>query len=54
MWFVEDGFVNDDLDAFGLDAFHDALDGGGAEVVGAFFHDQAVDADGGGNVAGRL
>ena len=24
---VEGGFVDDDLDAFGFDAFHDALDG---------------------------
>src|SRR5690554_2248233 len=35
------------LNSLGLDAFHDALDGGGSELVGALFHDQTVDADGG-------
>ena len=40
--------VDDDLGAFGLDAFHHALDGGLAEVVGVRFHRQAVNADGGG------
>ncbi len=28
-----------------LDALHDALDAAGAEVIGASFHDEAVDAD---------
>ncbi len=42
------GFVDDDFDAFGLEPFHDALDAAGAVVVGAGFHDQAVDADDGG------
>ncbi len=41
----EHGFINDDFHALGLDALHDALDAAGAVVVGAGFHDQAVDAD---------
>ena len=41
----EHGLVNDDFHTLGLDALHDALDAAGAEVVGAGFHDQAVDAD---------
>lgn len=46
--FFERGFEDDDFDAFGLDAFHDALNAAGPEVVGTGFHDQAVDADDGG------
>ena len=42
------GLVDHDLDAFGFDAFHDALDAGRTEVVGAGFHDEAVDAYDGG------
>ena len=38
-------FVDDDGNAFGLDALHDALDGGCPEVVGIALHGQAVDAD---------
>ena len=41
----EDRFVDDDLGALGLDALHNALDGGLAEVVGARLHREAVDAD---------
>ena len=36
--------VDGDLDALGLEPLHDALHAAGAEVVGAGFHDQAVDA----------
>ena len=42
----ESGLEDDDLGPFGLDAFHNALDGGLAEVVGAGFHREAEDADG--------
>ena len=45
------GLINHNLDAFGFDALHDSLDAGGAEIVGAGFHDQAVDADHGGGGA---
>lgn len=38
-------FVDYDGDAFGTDAFHNALDGTLAEVVGVRFHGQAVHAD---------
>lgn len=41
----EGGFVYDDLGALGLDALHDALDGGLAEVVTIGFHSEAVDAN---------
>ena len=41
------GLVHDDLDAFGLDALHDALDGGDAEVVAVGLHGEAVHADDG-------
>ena len=44
----ERGLVDDDLGALGLDALHDALDGGLAEVVGVGLHRQAIDADDGG------
>lgn len=37
--------VDDDSCALGLDAFHDALNGGLAEVIGIGFHGQAEDAD---------
>ena len=40
----EGGLVDDHLGAFGLDALHDALDGGLAEVVAVGLHGQAVDA----------
>ena len=38
--------IDDYGGAFGLDALHDALDGGLAEVVRAGLHREAVDADG--------
>ena len=41
----ERGFVDDDRRALGLDALHDALDGGLPEVVGAGLHRQAEDAN---------
>ena len=44
----ERGLIDDDLGALGLDALHDALDGGLAEVVGVGLHRQAIDADDGG------
>ena len=43
---LEGGFVDDDRCALGLDALHDTLDGGLAEVVAVAFHGQTVDADG--------
>lgn len=43
--FIHRGFVDYNFDAFGFDALHDALDATGAEVVGAGFHDEAVDSD---------
>ena len=43
--FLQCGFIDDDLDALGLDALHDALDAGSTEVVRAALHDEAVDAD---------
>ena len=46
--FAQVGLVNHHFNALGLDALHDALDAGGTEVVGAGFHDQAVDANDGG------
>ena len=42
----ERGLIDDDWDALHLDALHDALDGGGAEVVRIGLHSQEVDADG--------
>ena len=39
------GLVYDDRDAFGLDALHDALDSGSAEVVAVALHGEAVNAD---------
>ena len=39
------GLVYDDRDAFGLDALHDALDGGSAEVVAVALHGEAVNAN---------
>ena len=41
----EGGFVDDHRGAFGLDALHDTLDGGLAEVVGVGLHREAVDSD---------
>ena len=41
----EGRFVDDDRRALGLDALHDALDGGLTEVVGAGLHRQAEHAD---------
>ena len=41
----EGGFIDDHGGALGLDALHDALDGGLAEVVGVGLHRQAKDAD---------
>ena len=43
---LEGGLEDDDLRALGLDALHDALDGGLAEGVRAGLHREAVDADG--------
>lgn len=34
--------IDDDRDAFCLDAFHNALDCGGAEIIGVTLHRQAV------------
>ena len=42
---VEPRFVDNHLDALGLDPFHDSLDRALAEVVAALFHHQAVDAN---------
>ncbi len=42
---LENWFIDNNLDTFGFDALHDALDAGGAEVVGTGLHDEAVDAD---------
>ena len=42
---LEGGLVDDDRCALGLDALHDALDGGLAEVVAVRLHGQTVDAD---------
>ena len=42
---VKRGFVHHNGNTLGLDAFHDALDARLAEVVGAGFHCQTVDAD---------
>ena len=47
MLLAEVWLVNHDLDTLGLDALHDALDAGSAEVIGTGFHDEAVDADDG-------
>lgn len=49
----ENGFVDDDRNTLGFNAFHDALDGGRAKVIGAGFHDQAVDTDGFRRLRGR-
>ena len=43
---LQRGLVDDNGNALGLDALHNALDGGSAEVVGVALHGQAVDADG--------
>src|SRR5690606_27942568 len=43
--FLEHRLVDNDLDALRLDALHDALDAGGAEIIRTSFHDQAVDAN---------
>ncbi len=40
------GFVNDDIGVSHEEAFDDALNGGAAEIVGAGFHGEAIDADG--------
>ena len=42
--FVERGFVDEDVFAFGFDELNDVLNGGGAEVVGVGLHGEAVDA----------
>ena len=39
------GLVDNHLGAFGLDAFHDALDGALAEVVGIALHCEAINSD---------
>ena len=41
----EGGFIDDDLGAFGFDAFHYALDGALAEVVRVGLHGEAVNAN---------
>ena len=38
-------FIDDDFHALGLDALHDALDAGGAQVVRSALHDQPVETD---------
>src|SRR5690625_4175058 len=43
---LEHRLINNDVKAFGLEAFHDALYGRVTKVVTALFHDQAVNADG--------
>ena len=43
---LEGGFVDDHLGALGLDAFHDALDGALAEIVGVRLHRETVHPDG--------
>ena len=42
---LEGGFVDDDRDAFGFDALHDALNSGSAEVVAVALHGETVNAD---------
>ena len=42
----ERGFIDDHRNTFGLDAFHHALDGGSAEVVGVALHREAIHAHG--------
>lgn len=42
--FIQSGFINDKGQALFLQLFDDALNGGGAEVVAAALHDEAVDA----------
>ena len=41
----ERGLIDDDRGALGLDALHDALNGGVSEVVAAALHGEPVDAD---------
>lgn len=41
----EGWLVDDNLCALGLDAFHHALDGALAEIVGVALHSEAIDAD---------
>ena len=41
----EGGFVDDDFCSLCLDAFHNALDAGLAEIVGIGFHREAINAD---------
>jgi hypothetical protein len=41
--FLHYWLVDDDFDALGLNAFHNALNTGGSEVVRIAFHDKAVD-----------
>ena len=43
--FVQGRFVDDDFNALGLDALHNALDGRRSEVIRAGFHDEAIYAD---------
>ena len=43
---LQRGLVDDNGNALGLNALHNALDGGGAEVVGVALHRKPVDADG--------
>ena len=46
---LKGGFVDDDLGTLGLDALHDALDGGLTEVVGVGFHGKPIDSYGRGS-----
>lgn len=41
----QSGFVDDDGGAFGLDAFHHALNGALAEIVAAGLHGKTIHAD---------
>lgn len=43
--------IDDDLSTFGLDTFHDALDGALAKVVGVALHRETIDTDGDGFLA---
>lgn len=50
MRLLEYRFVYHYLYALRFDSLHDALYGGGAEIVGTFFHYQPIDADRGRDV----
>ena len=42
----EGRLIDDDIGSLGLNALHDTLDGGLAEVVGIRFHRQTIETDG--------